>query len=185
AARLAAEHGELLAAVAGDDVLAAHRGREAAGDRLEDEVAGRVAEGVVDLLEVIDVAEEQRQRRFVAHTVGKLGAETVAQVSAVVEAGEPVAHRALIELALVLLVEVVLVAELENHRAAELDLVAVAEAVVDDALPVHEGAVGGAEVVQPDLAPLAAGEDRMAPRDPLVFEAQVSLGGAAEHRLPF
>src|SRR5262249_35916140 len=50
----AADDGELLAAVAGEDVLGAQRRRQQRGDLRQHQVAGLVAVGVVHLLEVVD-----------------------------------------------------------------------------------------------------------------------------------
>ena len=60
-------HGELVAAEAGDLVLRAHARAQAIGDRDEQLVADRVAERVVDGLEVVDVDEEDGElvRRLV------------------------------------------------------------------------------------------------------------------------
>ena len=50
---------ELVAALAADDVALADRARQALRDAAQDVVAGRVAEGVVDPLEVVEVDEQQ------------------------------------------------------------------------------------------------------------------------------
>ena len=59
----AAQHqDELVAAVAGHEVLGPHgRYQDLPGEVTEDRVAGRVTDGVVDLLEVVDVAHDQGQ----------------------------------------------------------------------------------------------------------------------------
>ena len=57
---------ELLAAVARDKIHAPRQPFELGGERPEDPVAEGVAVGVVDLLEVIDVQQQQRERRRVA-----------------------------------------------------------------------------------------------------------------------
>ena len=59
------EH-ELLAAVAADHVARPQVGADRLGDAAQDDVAGRVAVGVVDGLEVVDVDEGDRQRPLVA-----------------------------------------------------------------------------------------------------------------------
>src|SRR5205085_1317694 len=53
-----AEHGELVAAGAGDRVLGADRGLQAPGQLEQQLVAAVVAERVVDSLEAVDVEEE-------------------------------------------------------------------------------------------------------------------------------
>jgi hypothetical protein len=52
------EHDELVAAEAGDGLALADRGAQAVGDRPQQLVAGTVAEGVVDGLEVVEVEEQ-------------------------------------------------------------------------------------------------------------------------------
>ena len=54
--------GELLAADARDDVAGADDARELARDLAQHRVAGRVAEGVVRALEVVDVEQQQAER---------------------------------------------------------------------------------------------------------------------------
>ena len=55
-----AEHHELVAADPGDGVLGADGGRQSRRDGLEHGVADLVPVGVVDVLEAVDVAEQQR-----------------------------------------------------------------------------------------------------------------------------
>ena len=57
------QHGELVAAHARDGVAGAQRGVEAERDRLQQLVAGVVAERVVDHLEAVEVEEEHRGAR--------------------------------------------------------------------------------------------------------------------------
>ena len=56
------QHDELVAAQAADRVDGPHRGGEALGDRLQQEIAHPVAVGVVDVLEAVEVDEEHRHR---------------------------------------------------------------------------------------------------------------------------
>ncbi len=49
------DQGELVAAETGDRVRAAHRGHDPLGELAQQEIAGGVTEGVVDLLEAVDV----------------------------------------------------------------------------------------------------------------------------------
>ena len=76
------QDGELIAAQAPDGVLAAQAPFEALADLLQELVAGRVAERVVDVLEVVEVDEEQRQQPFVParalHGLGQPVAEQIA-----------------------------------------------------------------------------------------------------------
>ena len=59
---------ELLAAVAAGEVDLADAAEQDLADRAQDRVAGLVAMGVVDLLEVVEVEEDERER--VADAVG-------------------------------------------------------------------------------------------------------------------
>ena len=66
AARVGQDHRELVAAEPGEQVRGlegVQRAREAADHRLEELVADRVAEGVVDLLEVVEVDQREREAR--------------------------------------------------------------------------------------------------------------------------
>ena len=54
------QDGELVAAQAGDQVALAHRVRDALGDRDQERITSRMAEGVVDDLEVVEVDEQDR-----------------------------------------------------------------------------------------------------------------------------
>ena len=83
--------GELLAAVARGDVDAGADVRaEDAADLSEHEVARRVPEAVVEVLEVVDVDHEQRQRQAVALGAGDLLVEALVEVAVVVEPREAV-----------------------------------------------------------------------------------------------
>ena len=61
--RLGQDRDELLAAVSRDDVDLAHRVLEHRAELAQHAVAGEVARRVVDLLEVVDVEQQQRERR--------------------------------------------------------------------------------------------------------------------------
>ena len=61
---VALEHDEFVAAETGDIVLGAEDRPQTIGHRAEQAVAGRVAEGVVDLLELIEI-DEQQGRYFI------------------------------------------------------------------------------------------------------------------------
>ena len=63
ARHVAHEHDELVAAEPRNEVLGAHGVAQLLGGELEQMVAGRVAAGVVDVLELIEVDEEQRAAR--------------------------------------------------------------------------------------------------------------------------
>ena len=61
-ARAPQQHGELVAAEAGDPVPLAQSGEDPRAELREHAVAGVVAERVVELLEVVEVDDEQRER---------------------------------------------------------------------------------------------------------------------------
>jgi len=66
------QHGELLAAQANQDVaVAAEHLAHALGEGMQAEVAGAVAEPVVDPLEEVDVQQDQRQVAVVAPGAGQ------------------------------------------------------------------------------------------------------------------
>ncbi len=60
------DHGELLATVTGSHVIGTGSAGDEGGELLQHPVAGRVPEGVVDALELIEVEKHQRQRDGVA-----------------------------------------------------------------------------------------------------------------------
>ena len=91
------DHAELLAAETADDVGAAHGAAQQVGEVAQHLVAGAVAVDVVDALEVVDVEHQHGDR--VAHTAGarQLGAQPLVEVAVVVEAGERVRLRLVLE----------------------------------------------------------------------------------------
>ncbi len=60
------EHGEFIAGEAADDGVLAQVSREPLAQDLKGAVAGRMAEGVVDLLESVQIEVQKRQRALVA-----------------------------------------------------------------------------------------------------------------------
>ena len=90
------QHEELLAAVASGEVALAHAGDECGSDGGEHVVAGAVTVGVVDLLEVIEVEQDRRERAAAARRLGDHALEGVARRPAVGHAGERVGRSALL-----------------------------------------------------------------------------------------
>ena len=84
---------ELLAAVAADHVARPQVRAERLGDAAQHDVAGGVAVGVVDGLEVVDVDERDRQRALVAAGALDLGEQGGQQRAAVRDAGQAVDGR--------------------------------------------------------------------------------------------
>ena len=88
-----AQHGELVAAEAGDHVVRAQHGAQARADRPQQLVAGVVAERVVEHLQVVDVEEEQGEAAALGVGARDRLAEALHQQRAVREAGERVVQR--------------------------------------------------------------------------------------------
>jgi hypothetical protein len=95
-----AQDGELVASDARSGVLRAQDGRDAPGDRHEQLVAGGVAEPVVDVLEAVEVAEQDRDAVAVAADARRRLPEAILEQRAVREAGELVVQRLMRERAL-------------------------------------------------------------------------------------
>ena len=81
---------KFFAAVAGDRVARAQLRLDQPGDPAQHLVAGRVAETVVDPLELVDVEEDARQRMLVAARLADFHRAAVLEVAAVLHAGERV-----------------------------------------------------------------------------------------------
>ena len=82
--------GRIVAVGAGHDVGTAQRCRQAAGEGLQQQVAGGVAEAVVDQLEAIDVEIEDRGAASGAPRLGERPAEQLAELDAVGQIGDAV-----------------------------------------------------------------------------------------------
>ncbi len=115
------QHGELVAAEAGHGVDLAQAALQAARDLAEQRVAHAVAEGVVDVLELVQIHEHQRERPMVAARHARQLADAVGEQAAVGQVGEGVDVR-------------------QPHQVA-LDLAELRD-VVEDADVVRHGAVG-------------------------------------------
>ena len=81
---------ELVAALAGEDVAAADELADAARGLAQHLVAGRVAERVVDELEVVEVEVEERDRLAGAARADEVQAQLLLELRAVRQAGERV-----------------------------------------------------------------------------------------------
>ena len=95
---LGQDRGELLAAVAREQLLATDAAEQPARHLAQHVVAGEVAVLVVDRLEVIDVEHQQRQRPAVARAARDLALEELEEVALVVGAGQGVHDRHLVDL---------------------------------------------------------------------------------------
>ena len=87
------DDGEFVAAEPGDDVVGAQRAREPLGDAADQLVADRMAERVVDILEVIEVDIEDRGRRASASHFGDRHLEPFAEEDAVGQPAQRVVQR--------------------------------------------------------------------------------------------
>ncbi len=97
---VAQQHGELVAAEAGDDVRLADRVVQRTADRADDLVAGLVAAGVVDVLEAVEVEQVERALAAVARGVGDELGQLLVEAAAVEEAGQRVVVGEVLELVL-------------------------------------------------------------------------------------
>ena len=90
-AGLGQQHRELVAAEAAEHVGRAQAGGERPRHLAQQVVAGGVAAGVVDGLEVVEVDHDQAERAaVVAEVVGQLGREALGEAAAVERAGQRV-----------------------------------------------------------------------------------------------
>ena len=93
------DDGELVAAQACHQVVATDDLPDARSDLAEQRVPGLVPEGVVDLLEVIEVDQQEGQAAACVAALGQRGqgpVELVEQATTVAEPGELVGHRLLL-----------------------------------------------------------------------------------------
>ena len=91
------QHRELVAAEAGEHVVAAHDRLHPVRDLDEEGVAGAVAEGVVDELEVVEVEVQHADHRAVATRRRHRSLELIAERGPIRQAGQLVAQRLLAE----------------------------------------------------------------------------------------
>ena len=100
AVELLADDEELVAAEPRDGVGRPHRVVQARRERHQQVVAGRVAERVVDELELVEVGEQHRDRAAVAPPPRERALEPVERERAVREPGQRVVQRAVAHLGL-------------------------------------------------------------------------------------
>ena len=91
---------ELVAALAAHDVALPNRSGQALRDAAQDVVAHRVAERVVDPLEVVEVHEQQGDAARLASLASERPLEVIAQQDAVGEAGQRIVQRVVDQLGL-------------------------------------------------------------------------------------
>src|SRR5262249_54871279 len=122
--RLGQDDGELLAAVAGEDLVATDARLDDARELLEHEVAREVAVHVVDALEVVDVEEEDREVALVPAAADDLALERLVEVPLVVDLRETIHDGHAVDLFVILRLDVGAGEELED-RGPDLHPVAV------------------------------------------------------------
>ncbi len=91
--RRGGDHGELVAAEPRNEIVAAHDMRKPQGDIADELVADRMAERVVDVLEMIEVDVEHRHRRAAALDVGDHRLQPLAEEIPVRQAAQRVVQR--------------------------------------------------------------------------------------------
>ena len=79
-------HRELVAAEAGNRVAGPQQPQQSLADDLQHDVAGRMAEAVVDQLEVVEIEAQHRH----GHVIGEGALDLIAEQCAVAQAGQPV-----------------------------------------------------------------------------------------------
>ena len=134
------QDGELVAAEPRGGVLGAQAGRQSLGGRAQQLVADRVAEAVVDRLEVVEIDEDHRELTVVAPAARERQGQAILEQRPVGETGEVVVERLMAEL---LLERDALgdVAEVEQDPVDQ----GIADVVVRDQLERSIVAVGGAQ----------------------------------------
>jgi hypothetical protein len=88
-----ADHAELVASDAAAEVLRPARSRDRGGHRLDDAVAGLVAEPIVEDLEVVEIDRDQRHRRPVELRSGGDGGEALVEPAVIGHARERIGVR--------------------------------------------------------------------------------------------
>ena len=89
--RIRHQHGKLIAAEPGNHFVASHQGTNLARDPDQHGIAGAVAEGVVDVLEFVQIEKQQRPLRLAPLGLGEHASKLHLEAVAVVEAGQRVA----------------------------------------------------------------------------------------------
>ena len=144
-------------------------------------VARQVAERVVDMLEVVDVEHQERERALVALGACDLFIQHLIEIPLVVQLGEAVGRHQPIDLLVVLDLDVITYDELQN-RAADFQLVAVPEAtLLFDEVIVDVRSIGRVEVANAEHA-LVEPEAAVVARDALLVDLNFALRGAPDDK---
>lgn len=155
--RLGEDEGEFLTAVACEKLFATHPLTDLLSHLAQDVIACQVSEGVVELLEMVDVEERQGEVALVAGATGDLALEKIHKIALVVDLRQAVDDGHAINLFMVETFDIATTDELENGTA-DLDQIAVVEGgLTRDVGVVDEGAVGRAQIL--DVGNVAELED--------------------------
>ncbi len=91
--RVGKNHHEFLASETTDNVFAAKLRLQQMPQRAEDDVARFMAEGIVEAFEMIDIDQQQGNRRVFANGARQFAVERLFHVAAVVKIGQRIADR--------------------------------------------------------------------------------------------
>src|SRR5262245_19574352 len=178
--------GELLAAVAREQVLAAHHLLDAPGQLAQGEVAAQVPELVVDPLEPVDVHQHQRQRPGVPDGPQDFALEELVEVPGVGDLGQGVDDRQPVDLLVVVGLDVA-AGQVAEDAIADAQVVAVAHrdrVAGERLLVVHIRAVGALHVEDEELLADLLNAD-VAAADGSVEDADVAVFAAADNERLF
>jgi non-specific serine/threonine protein kinase/serine/threonine-protein kinase len=127
---------------------------------------------------MVEVDDQQRQRPPMAGRARDLALEQLEEMPAVVQAGQRVDRRELIDLLVVARLDRGTLHELQ-HAAADRNMVAVLEFGLDDRLVVEQGLVGRVEVLDPVTGRLLP-DPRMLARHAAFHDLEFALGRATD-----
>src|SRR5712692_11811774 len=91
------DQNELFAAIAGDYILASCSGQHVLAYCTQHRIPRRMAERVVEALEVVDVDHQHAEGLAAAPSAAFFPAERLFEVAAVMEAGQPVVHNLIVQ----------------------------------------------------------------------------------------
>lgn len=143
-------------------------------------VAGGVAVGVVDGLEVIDIEHEEGERQLVPQGEEKIARKLPVEVLAVEGGGQAVAGHGFEKASLQALLQLVLQSELEDCAPSEQHLVALSKHRAFHPFSRHKRAVGAVPVLDDDALRVAQTNPGVKPRDAVVLEDEIAAGVAAD-----
>src|ERR1043166_6940545 len=176
--RFGQDDGELLAAVAGEQLLLADAPLDAGGKLAEGEVAAEVAEVVVDVLELVDVDHDQREGALITGAASELAVEEFEEVALVEGLGQGIHDGEAVDFLVVFRLDVAAGQEAID-AVAHAEVVAVLELVHGGGDVVDVGAVGRLEI--DGVVAVGAGLDAgVATAYRVVVDADLAVAGTAE-----